>query len=73
VVPAAHSCIFVALHWIVHAVVPPHTTVQFAAPAHSAVHPPLGQSSLHVLSPWHFSVEPVSALTLQLLPPAHVT
>lgn len=56
-----------------HCVVPPHWTEHPALPAHSAVHPPFGQMIVHLLLPWQVSVEPVSRVTLQSLPPPQVT
>jgi hypothetical protein len=72
-VPGAHSRDFCPLQLMTHAVVPPHTTVHPLDPAHSALQPPLGQSMVQVLSPSHVTVEPVSRLSLQALPPVHVT
>jgi hypothetical protein len=73
VVPAAQSCDCLPLHAMWQAVVPPHSTVQPALPPHSAVHPPFGHLIVHWLLPVQESVEPVSRVTLQLLPPPHVT
>lgn len=71
VVPAAHVS-EVALHLIVHAVDPPHSTVQPALPPHSAVQPPSGHLIVHVLLPSHESVEPAPSVIVHLLPPVHV-
>jgi len=71
--PGMHSCTVIPLQLILHAVLPPQVTVQAAAPAHSAVHPPLGQAMSHMLSPRHVSVEPWSRVIVHLLPPSHVT
>jgi hypothetical protein len=71
--PAAQSCTFMPLQSMEQAVVPPHRMLHVAAPAHSAVHPPFGQSTMQLLSPWHVMVDPVSSVTLQALPPAQVT
>jgi hypothetical protein len=61
--PAAQSCALLPPQLIWQATVPPHCTVQVAAPAHSAVHPPLGQAMMQLLSPWHVIVDPVSSVT----------
>jgi hypothetical protein len=71
--PAAQSCAFMPLHSIWQAAVPPQATLHPAEPPHSAVHPPLGQSIMQVLSPAQVMVEPGSSVTLQALPPAQVT
>src|SRR5688572_14800602 len=73
VAPAAHSSDLPPPHWILHAVVPPHLTVHAVLPAQSAVHPPFGQSIVHVLFPVHATVDPVSTVTVQVLPPPQVT
>jgi hypothetical protein len=61
------------LQAIVHAAVPPQLTLHVVDPSHAIVHPPFGQSTTHELLPWQLMVEPVSRLTLQVLPPAQVT
>ncbi len=73
VVPAGQLAVFPPLQVMVQASVPPHTTVQPLLPAHAAVQPPLGQVMLHELLPVHETVEPVSTVTWQLLPPPQVT
>lgn len=72
-VPAAQVCVLPPLHMTVQGVSSPQVTMQLADPVQSAVHPPLGQSIEHELFPPHATVDPVSTLTLQLLPPPHVT
>lgn len=52
---------------------PPHSTTHPALPPHFAVQPPSGHLTLHVLLPSHVMVEPFWIVTLQLLPPEHVT
>ena len=73
VVPAAHACDCLPLHWIWHATVPPHSIVQPALPWHSAVQPPFGQLIVQLLLPVHPIVEPVSSVTLHALPPPQLT
>jgi hypothetical protein len=73
VLPAAHVSFFPPLHVIVHAAVPPQTTVQPVLPWQSAVQPPFGQLMLHELLPVHDTVEPVSTVTVHDAPPPHVT
>lgn len=73
VVPAAHSLLTCPLHSILQEVVPPHSMVQPELPAHSAVQPPCGHLMSHLLSPLQERVEPVPMVTLQALPPPHVT
>jgi hypothetical protein len=73
VVPAAQVCVLPPLHLTAHAVSSPQVTMQLEDPVQSAVQPPFGQSIEHVLFPPHPTVDPVSTLTLQLLPPPQVT
>jgi hypothetical protein len=73
VVPAAHVAVRPPLHFAVHAPPLPHTIVQAELPVQSAVQPPFGHVTLHVLLPPHETVDPVSTVTLHVLPPAHVT
>jgi hypothetical protein len=73
VAPGAQSITRVPLQVILQAAAPPHTTVQLAAPPHSALQPPLGQLTVHLLSPLQVIVEPVSMVTAQVLPPSQVT
>jgi hypothetical protein len=61
------------LHLIVQGASSPQATVQLEAPVQSTVHPPSGQSMVHVLFPVHATVDPVSTSTLHVLPPPHVT
>jgi hypothetical protein len=61
------------LHFTVHAVVPPQTTLHDAVPWHSAVQPPAGHAMLQALVPVHVSVDPVPRVTSHELPPPHVT
>jgi hypothetical protein len=58
---------------MVHGAVPPHWTTQADEPAHSAVHPPFGQSMVQELDPVHEIFDPVSRVSPHVLPPAQVT
>ena len=71
--PAAQVSVLPALHLTVHAVAPPHTIVQPELPLQSPVQPPFGQLIVQVLLPVHATVEPVSTVTLHVLPPPQVT
>ena len=73
VVPAAHACDCLPLHWIWQSTVPPHSIVQPALPWHSAVQPPFGHLIVQLLLPVHPIVEPVSSVTLHALPPPQLT
>jgi hypothetical protein len=61
------------LHFTVQSAAAPHTIEHDELPAHSAVHPPLGQVIVHVLLPEHETVDPVSTDTAHVLPPPQVT
>lgn len=73
VVPAAQSTDLSPLHLTWQAAPTPHSTLQPELPVQSAVQPPFGHWIVHLLLPWHESVDPVSSVILQSLPPPHVT
>jgi hypothetical protein len=73
VVPAAHVSVLPPLHLTVHAAAAPQTIVHPVLPWQSAVQPPFGQLMLQVLLPVQETVEPVSTVTVHLLPPPQVT
>ena len=73
VVPAAQVCVLPPLQVTVQAAAAPQTIVQPELPAHAAVQPPLGQLIVQVLLPVHPTVDPVSTVTLQVLPPPQLT
>jgi hypothetical protein len=71
--PAAQVSVRPPLHCAAHAPGPPHTIVQAELPVQSAVHAPFGQRTVHALLPPQETVDPVSTVTSQVLPPAHLT
>jgi len=73
VVPAAQVLVLPPLHLTVHAAAAPQTMVHPELPLQSAVQPPFGQLMVHVLFPVQPTVDPVSTVTSQVLPPPQLT
>ena len=73
VVPGAQVTVLPPLQFTVHAVPLPQASVQPVLPLQSAVQPPFGQLMVQVLFPPQLTFEPVSTLTVHVLPPLQVT
>ncbi len=72
-VPAAHSVDRWPLHSMWHDAASPHSTEHPELPVQSTVQPPFGHLIVQLLLPSHESVDPVSRVIEQSLPPPQVT